>query len=458
MTVKQGIGRVLYFIGTTLLIVAPAFYNRYPLMYFDSGAYMEMAATLQPSFHRALGYPLLMRLTGWLVSNWPIVLLQGFLLSALLFRLTGLLFLARQRLYHFYTVLILSFASSMSWYAAQVMPDVFTLILALAVIAVILERELSPVRMAGYAMLVFFSLVTHLSHIPLLALVLVAFALTRKFSLPLTRAKWLLLCAPLLAAFLATCIYNAAHGMGFRLSLASNVFITANLGEMGILKTYLDENCGELRSGLCDLKDTLPLETGGYLWTADSPVQTNPGGWKAANGEYAPIVHDFLLKPRYLKWFVFGAVKATFKQMFQIELGSGLQYKYGEGSPPYWQMKAHFPQELNEYLVSVQNKGDALPIGFFRVVQYLGLLLSLGIIGRAVFTGRVDQRFATILLLVVLFYFFNAAVTGVLANVYERLQCRLVPLFQWMALLAVFWERESTGNRVNDAHRLPVQH
>lgn len=446
MIKANNIFKLLYFLATALIIIAPALYNRYPLMYFDSGAYMEMAVKLEPEFHRAAGYPFLMYYTGWLVSNWPVVIMQGLLLSIVLFRLVHLLFPHRQWLYHFFTVLMLTFASSMPWYAAQLMPDVFTLILALTVIAVVLERKLSWTRIILYTLLLFLALVTHLSHAPLLALMLAALGVMtcfgRSYFVAVQRAKWVVLSGSLIAAVLATCTYNATHNLGFRMSLASNVFITANLGEMGILKLYLDENCGELQSGLCNIKDSLPLETGGYLWDIMGPVQTHPGEWEGANEEYAPIVRAFLLQPRYLKWFIVGAVKATFKQMFQVELGSGLKYRYVEGTPPYWPMKTHFRQELNEYLNSVQNKGDELPIDFFRMVQYISLLLSFGIIGWAVFERRLDPRLLTLLLLVILFYFFNAAITGVLANVYERLQCKLLPLIQFIALMVLFAARD----------------
>lgn len=440
MIQQRDIYRGLYFLVTMLIMVAPMLYNRYPLVYFDSGAYMEMAVGLDPSFHRSWGYPLLMRLSGWLVSNWPIVFIQGLLVSILLYRVVRSLFFEKRYIYHFLTVVILTFASSLSWYASQLMPDIFTFILVLSVIALTLEERLSLWGMLAYSLLVFLSLLTHLSHIPLLLLLLAGMAVIgwrwKMLPLQVREGRWLLLAGPLVAAFLTLSTFNALHGLGFRLSLASNVFITANLGEMGILKLYLDENCDDAPPSLCSIKDDLPLETGGYLWDPSGPVQNNGGDWAALNKEYAPVVRDFLFKPRYVKWFIIGSIKATFKQLFQIEMGSGLAYQYGENTPPYWPMQTHFKQELNEYLGSVQQKGQ-LPLGFFKGVNYISLFLSLLIIGWAVLTGRVDQRLLTILLIVVLAYFFHAAITGVLANVYDRLQCRLLPLIQMFAVLAL---------------------
>jgi len=432
--------KAFYFIITSLVIVAPALYNRYPLMYFDSGAYMEMAANFEPSFHRALGYPLLIRLTGLLVSNWPLIIIQGLVLSILIYKILQP-FTEKSKLYwiHFASVVVLSFSSAMSWYAVQLMPDIWTLILVLSMAGLIVNQGLNVRWLVFYGALLFFGLLTHLSHIPLMFLMLISIGaiwfISGKQLFKLSKKYWLVLIIPFLMALITVPSFNAKFGYGFRFSLASNAFITANLGEMGILKMYLDENCDQLNSGLCLIKDDLPLETSGYLWDPNGPVPAHPEGWAGANEEYAVIVKDFMTKPRYMKWFALSAVKATFKQMFQIEIGSGLQYAYGEGSSPYWPMKSHFKQELNEYLVSVQNKGDKLPLEFFRMVNYLSLFFSILIIGWAVLQRKLSNELAALFILFILAYIFNAAITGVLANVYERLQVRLLPLIQFFAIL-----------------------
>ena len=430
---------------SSLALIAPALYNRYPLLYFDSGAYIEMSEILEPSFHRAFGYPLLMKMTGMVVSNWPIIFIQGILLSVLLYRILRGVFPA-ERLWwkHALTVLILSFASAMPWYAAQLMPDVWTLILVSSLGALLLERSSSRVWFISYGLIITAALLTHLSHIPLLILLILSLVALR-FALKSTwidlgMKHWVSMALPFVAAFLITCSFNAAYGMGFRLSLATNAFVTANLGEMGILKFYLDEQCGEIETDLCDLKDNLPLETYGYLWDPNGPVQQHPGGWAGANEEYSVIVKDFLTQPRYMKWLIIASVKATVKQMFQIEVGSGLQYAYGEGTPPYGPMKNHYKQELNEYLTAVQNKGDDLPLDFFRWVNYLSLFLGLGVITWAILQQRLTPELGLLLIVFLLAYFFNAAITGVLANVYERLQVRLLPWVQLMAVLIALKE------------------
>lgn len=398
---------------------------------------MEMAASLEPSFHRAIGYPFLMRFTGFLTSNWPIIFIQGLAVSVLLYRVLARFVDRNLRWVHFFAVTILAFSSSMSWYAAQLMPDVFTLIFALIFILIVLEKGSSKLLYILYGLGLFAALSTHLSHIPIVILLLAALGLAhvlKRFRLAMN--QWLALVIPLVVVIVFTMSYNAVWGHGFRLSMASNVFITANLGEMGLLKGYLDDQCAEKNFALCEIKDELPLETDGYLWVKGNPTDTHPGGWAGMNEDCAPIVHDFLTKPKYLIRFVFAATKSTLEQMFQIELGSGLQYSYGDGSPPSWPMHSHFDLELNEYLTSVQNKeSTTLPLQFFQWMNYLSLVLAILIIGWAILTKQLTPQLIVVLLLVFAICFFNAAVTGILANVYERLQCRLLPLVPLLAIL-----------------------
>ncbi len=398
---------------------------------------MEMAANLEPSFHRSIGYPFLMRITGFLTSNWPIIIIQGLAVSILLYRVLAHFVERNLKWVHFFTVVVLAFSTSMSWYAAQLMPDVFTLILALIFILIVLEKGSRKSLFVVYGVGLFIALTTHLSHIPIVILLLGSFGIAhvlKRFQLALN--QWLTLILPLVVVIVFTMSYNAVWGHGFRLSMASNVFITANLGEMGLLKGYLDEQCAEKNYVLCEIKDQLPLETGGYLWAKGNPVDAHPDGWAGMNEDCAPIVHDFLTKPKYLIQFVFAATKSTLEQMFQIELGSGLEYSYVDGSPPSWPMHSHFSLELNEYLTSVQNKeSTTLPISFFQWMNYLSLALAFLIIGWAILTNQMTPQLMLVLLVAFAFYFFNAAVTGILANVYERLQCRLLPLIPLVAIL-----------------------
>ena len=70
-----------------LILSWPAFYNGFPLIYTDTGTYIESAFTLRLPPDRPLGYSLFIRGTGGCRSLWATVFAQSFLLSFLLRRL-----------------------------------------------------------------------------------------------------------------------------------------------------------------------------------------------------------------------------------------------------------------------------------------------------------------------------------------------------------------------------------
>ncbi|GAB4382403.1 MAG: hypothetical protein Kow0075_14250 [Salibacteraceae bacterium] len=437
--------KLIYVTMGALVLLIPAFFNRYPLVYFDTGVYLEMAVSLEPSFHRSIGYPLFIRIFSLLTSTWPVVFVQAMMVSWLLFQLIARLSPARPVRMFLILTSLLVFATPLGWYVSQLMPDVFTLILALAVVVFIAGEKKHLTDKILLSFVIFISLIVHLSHPAILVLVLlsllVASGLFRQIRFDFVAFRLLVLL--LVGSVLFQMTYNAVWGKGFTYSPGSNVFLTASIAEMGILQLYLEENCTHRTHYLCNYFGDLPRETGGFLWAPDSPVNEHPGGWKGMNNDCEEIVEAYLFHPRYAKWFAFGALKAWFKQMAQIDLGGGLQYAYGENSPPFWPINTHFKMEVNEYLNSMQQKGD-LPLGFFKAVNYVSLFVAVIIV--LMLQSRVQHGMFPLIAAAFLgFYVFNAAVTGILANVYERLQARMLPLVMvYCFLLVVIYIEQRT--------------
>lgn len=67
---------LLYLVGTAFLIIALAFFNRYPLVYSDTGTYIRSAFTLHPPVDRPIGYSLIIRAVTWQSTLWTVVLFQ----------------------------------------------------------------------------------------------------------------------------------------------------------------------------------------------------------------------------------------------------------------------------------------------------------------------------------------------------------------------------------------------
>jgi len=431
-----------YFLVTALLICGPAFFNRFPLIYFDSGAYIGGAFTFDPAFDRPIGYGLFILLTGFLKTFWTTLIAQGFIMSYLIFRVIAIIFPTRSPyLIHFPTVVLLTLFSGLSWYTAQLMPDFLTSALIMAAFVFIRSNGRNLVELILLWLLVVIAIMSHFSHTAIAMLLLFSlgliFFLKKSWMLNQLRVikRLAFLSMAVLAGVLFIMTHHASNDLGFRYSLSSNVFLVANLCETGLLQPYLEEKCENNQLSLCQFKDSLPTNTDGFLWDPEGPFRKPAMGWDRTNAEYGVIVRDFFTTPKHIGSFIGMSMESTLKQLFQVNIGSGL-HSFKENSPPFYALRRHAPGELNSFLNSVQAK-QGFDFQFLNWINYLLLglsLIALFVLGYFRWANLEFQLFCTICFLGI---FFNAFVTGTLANVYERLQARVSWLIVFIGLLAL---------------------
>ncbi len=150
-----------------VLLLWPAVWNGYPLLFADSGTYVAQVPTGAIGWDRPPFYSLLLLLLHWRLSLWPVVLGQA-VAAALLLRLALRASGQGGELRLVAVAAGLAVASSLPWFAAQVMPDVFTglLVVALALLAGVPEA-LAPRARRVLAAAATVMMTLHLSHLPL---------------------------------------------------------------------------------------------------------------------------------------------------------------------------------------------------------------------------------------------------------------------------------------------------
>lgn len=189
------------------VLLAPALINGFPFLYFDTESYyllgqsilnqlpgMDAAApavdagpvaaagpptadtndSLTYAGGRSAYYSLLVRLAALLTSFWPVAVIQALLAAWLVWAAVRALRPARETATYFAIMAVLTLASSLPYFAALVMPDVFA---GLAVLALTL-LGLAPGRFGlleklGLLAVGAFSLTTHNSNLALAGMVLV---------------------------------------------------------------------------------------------------------------------------------------------------------------------------------------------------------------------------------------------------------------------------------------------
>jgi hypothetical protein len=419
---------------TALIIAAfaiafPAIYNGYPLLYSDSGNYIEHACSLIPSIDRAVGYSYFIRCATWQASIWPVVIFQGLIGSWLVF-LVMRMFIPPHLLLRTFTVVILTLGcfSSMGWYASLVTPDVFSSYLPLSIFLLLFGQLKKFTRVLLY-LLVVFIITMHFSHLAIAAgLVMLAVSLKKHWKIQFQSIG--LIAASCLMGHQIICFSNYSEYGTYTFSRSSYVFLMGRLSETGILKAYLSQNCDEPKSNLCDHIDGLPKSAAEFIWDPNSPFAENGPDWSERNSEYQTIVMDIVTSPIYWPSLFYQSMVASIKQMTRIRIGSGIG-SYGDDSAPFNVLSRRIPNELNEYLQS-REYFNTLPLATVNLIDGLLLFLSVVLLVNWSTHASLSIELKAFIILIAVSYILNAFVTGSLANVYDRLQARMT----WLIILA----------------------
>jgi hypothetical protein len=400
---------------------------------------MASSFSLIPPLDRPIGYGLFIRAVSWQASMWPVVFFQGLIASILIFK-TIKLVLEPKRLFliHFAIVLFLTLFSSLAWYSSQIMPDVFASFLIITLF-LFLDPKNKWWETVGYFFLLFLLVISHFSHL-LIAISLVILALgyltlngIRNNRQVFQRFSLIGLSCLLAIQFLM--INNSLNGNGYRLNVSSSVFLTARFAESGILHKYLKKTCPTKPCAFCPYADSLPDMATKFIWDSNGPLAKSGLGWKEADRECSPIVTAVFTNSEYLKPFIGESFKATLKQLFQLDLGSGLS-AYRENSAPFYPIKYHLGSEINEFLTSEQSY-NKLNFSILNLLNYLVLATSLLLIFACFYLKLVTKVLLQLIVVVTSGIVLNAAVTASLANVYDRLQARVSWLIIFVSLLCL---------------------
>ena len=417
--------------GAALLLAWPAAWNGYPLVFADTGTYLGQALIGYLGWDRPPFYSAFLFLTHWALTLWLPVLAQAAItahLLSLVLRVRGLgggraLLLAAAAL---------SALTALPWFVAQLMPDLFTGLLVLALwllgfraAALRLWERLWLLVLATGAVAV------HQSHLPLaLGLALLGGALLA------ARLPWRMAAAgtarmlapPLLAAVAMVAVNAVGHGRA-SLSPFGAVFFAARLVYDGPGMAYLRHACPEAGYRVCAVLDRLGPHHNAFLWYPESPLHNELGGAKAWAPEAAAVVAGTL---REVPGAVARAMLANAATQFlTLDTGDGLEAWPGVPGPEPL-IARFFPQELAPFRASRQQRNllrvEASALAPLHRGVALAGLLALPVL--LVLRRRsLDLPDGALILLVLTAALGNAAITGALSVPADRYQARIAWLF-----------------------------
>jgi hypothetical protein len=419
---------VAAFLVATALLAGAAIYNGYPLTFWDTRAYLESATTLLPRPDRLIGYGFLMRVSSWTGTLWPLAIAQCALLVWLLKRVLTKLrpdlgtpsFLAR--------IALLASCTALPWIAGQLMADIFTPVLILALWLYVEDEALSRWQRLGLLTLTALCVTVHLTHLPLgLALLMLSWLWLRRHDPAALRRRLLAPAVALLVGLAAIGGWNTARVGHFTLASGSDTFVLGHLVDTGIASRMLDAHCPERDYWLCPHRARLPMGTDQLLWVdaLDIHPWENPA---AVSREVSRLLHDSLREVPLLHAQV--ALSSTLQVLGRFATGEGLD---ADARPAIEQHLLELaPGDVTAFATSRQQR-DAITVASIRELHTpVGwVLIALALIAlvrwvkhRAL--GAPELRFLSF---VAWAWLLNAVLSANLSGIYDRYESRLLWLF-----------------------------
>ena len=425
-------------------LMAPALWNGFPLIFPDTGGYLDRPILGTLSIGRSALYGLFLY-TGVSFSFWPNVILQSALtvwLIVLTVRRHGL---GGRPWFAVAIVAMLTVCTSLPWFTGQLMPDVLfpAAVLALYLLSFRNERLARWERFILAAVIVF-AIPSHMAAAGMCVAVIAMLWLLAPFRLLALPKPRLWFAAGSVAAGVALCpISNFAITGNFAFTPGGSSFLFGRLIEDGIIARYLGEHCPDISLRLCNFKATLPEDGDDWLWDGNSPFR-KLGGWKGFSSEERSITRATL--ERYPLMHASTAVVAAVTQFITFQTEVGVE----DNAPTVYMFGDHFPQLFTQFMRARQQaKGfDVGPLNYLHMPVATLSVAGLGIALLFRHRLKVAPEAAALCLVILLALAANATICGVFSHPVDRYQSRVVLLapFAMMLLIA---QRRRAGHAVS---------
>lgn len=415
-------------LAATLMLLAPALWNGFALLQYDTGGYLARwyEGILVPS--RAVVYGLILN-AGTPLSFWPVLLLQSALtvwIVALTLRAHKLggrpwLLLAM--------IAALSAITTLPWLTSILLTDIFAGSSVLALYLLLLRGDmLSRGETVGLIVLIAVSAATHSATLAVLVALLAAAALLRLIDrerMPLASLGRGLIALTLGVAM----VFAANYVVAKRLAWTPGGF-ALSFGRMlqdGIVTKYLDEHCPDAKLQLCAYKDQLPHDADVWFW--GSPLFDRLGRFAGLGAEMERIAVASVLTYPGLQAET--ALIATGKQLIDVRSGEGV---VNEIWHTYAIIERYAPQLGPAMRAARQQSGE---IGFAAInrLHYPLALIAMAllpVIALLAWRKTIAADIGELATTVTLALLANAFVCGALSNPHDRYGARMV----WLAVFA----------------------
>jgi hypothetical protein len=414
------------------LLLAPALWNGFPLLQYDTGGYLArwFEGYLVPSRSTVYGIYLVILAQP---DFWPAVIIQAALtvwLLALTLRAQGL---GKRPLVLLAVTAVLSVATTLPWLAGILLTDIFA---GLAVLALYLllfaDHALRRWERCALIALLAFAVATHSATFAVVTALVVTAALARGlFRLP---AIGSIVRGTAALALGAVLLVGANYATARRLAWTPGGMALA-FGRMlqdGIVARYLAEHCPDPRLKLCTHRLEVPSDADVFFW--GESVFDRLGRFRGLEEEMRIIVLESLSAYPLLQAKT--AALAAARQLVRVGTGEGIVNTVWH---TYAIIAQHEPSAAAAMRAARQQKGEFGFAAINRVHEPVALVSMLLLVAVIAFGLRCAPfadlgRLAAVAALALLA---NAVVCGVFANPHDRYGARLAWIAPFVLAMAV---------------------
>jgi hypothetical protein len=411
-----------------LMLLAPALWNGFALLQYDTGGYLARwyEGYLVPSRPGAYG---LLLLSGVPFAFWTVLAVQAAVtiwIVLLLLRDLGFGHRPRPALS---LIAALCVITTLPFLASVLLTDIFAGLMVLALHLIAFGRTVTRGERIGLGAFVAFAAATHSATFALmiaLAAAGIAVSLVRPRLLP--RAKAVVLSATIAAGVVAMLAGNYAVSSRVAFTPGGYGILFGRMLQSGIVPRYLKEHCPDPRLRLCAHQHEMPHDADSFLW--GQSVFNRLGRFVGLGEEMRTIVLESARA--YPMMQVREAGRATMAQLVSVATGEGVINRIWH---TYAIVERYTPALVPAMRGARQQRGEIGFAALNRVHVPVGLLAAALLPFLILLGGRVPELSATRLLagtlLVALLV--NAFVCGALANPHDRYGARLI----WLAPLTI---------------------
>jgi len=420
------------------ILMLASFVNGFPIIFYDTGAYILEGFQHIFIAERSPVYSLFLKYAGGPQSLWYIAFVQCAITAFVMTEFVRAL-KPRLSLWTFLVIgLILTIATGLPWYAAQIEPDCFVGVVAMALYLLAFHRaDLGLSRTVLLVLSAGFGAACHSSHIGLAVGLLIVLVAVRILAMILRRHE---IPKPALLAPLASCVLafgivlagNYAFTHKFFFSRSGSIFIEARMMQDGLIKPVLDADCPAAGYKICPYKDNLPARADAYLWEEKVSPFARLGGFRKLEAESAHLAA--LSLQRYPFANAAWAGIDTLLEFFAVATGDGIE-------PQEWVLNREFehtiPQQMNGYTHAYQQRGDLwfLPLNLLHVPVAILSIAGVFFLLRRAWRAR-EWNSMVLPAFVLIALLGNAFICGVFSGPHSRYQSRLVWLPTLVLLLS----------------------